>query len=168
MIALTKALHVASLAVWCAGLIALPLVLQVYGRSPQVRTQAGFAEFRLLSHGAYIKVITPAAVIAIAAGTLLIFLEGINDPWLIAKLAAVACMVLLHAWLGHLITQTGEGAGRYRMPTPLPALVVLLVLMALVFWLVLAKPDLAPPAELLPDWLRQPRGRDLPPALIPI
>ena len=168
MIALTKALHVAALALWCAGLIALPLVMQHYGRGPRGRSQAGFSEFRLLSHRAYTRVVTPAAVIAIAAGTALIFMVGIDAPWLMAKLVVVAGMVLLHAWLGHLIARTGEERGHYRMPSPLPALVALVVLMALVLWLVLAKPDLAAPVELLPDWLRQPRGRELPSWLTPI
>ncbi len=168
MIALGKALHVAGLAVWCAGLLALPLIIHLYGRHPRIRTQAGFAEFRLLAHRAYTRLVTPAAILAIAAGTALIFLEGLRDAWLMAKLATVAGMVLIHAWLGHVISRTGEGAGQYRLPSPLPALVALVVLMALTLWLVLAKPDLAPLAERLPDWLRQPRGRELAPPLVPI
>ena len=168
MIALTKAVHIAALAVWCAGLLALPVILQAYGRRPEARTQAGFAEFRRLAHRAYIALVTPAAVIAVAAGTALIFMEGLRDPWLMAKLAGVAGMVLIHAWLGHLIGKSGEGAGRYRLPSPLPALGALIVLMGAVLWLVLAKPDLAPLAEHLPDWLRQPLGRELSPALVPI
>lgn len=168
MIALIKAVHLATLAVWCAGLIALPVVMQVYGRTPRVHTQAGFAEFRLLSHRAYTRVITPAAVVTITAGTLLFVLEGLRDPWMLAKLGAVAGMVLIHAWLGHQISQTGEGAGRYRIPPPMPALLGALVFMGLTLWLVLAKPDLAPLTDHLPDWLLQPVGRELPSDLVPI
>ncbi|MCC6001035.1 MAG: CopD family protein [Pararhodobacter sp.] len=168
MIALTKALHIAALSIWCAGLIALPVILQFYGRSAKVHDQAGFAEFRLLSHRAYTGVITPAAIVAISAGTALIFMEGLRTPWLMAKLGTVAGMVLIHAWMGYLIGKTGEGAGRYRVPTPLPAMVLALALMGVTLWLVLAKPDLAPLADHLPDWLLQPRGRELAPALVPI
>ena len=168
MIALTKAVHIAALSLWCAGLLVLPIILQTHGRGRRVHTQPGFAEFRLLSHRAYTRLVTPAAVVAIASGTLLILLEGLRDPWLMAKLGAVTGMVLVHAWFGHLIAQTGEGAGRYRLPSPLPALVLLVALMGLTLWLVLAKPDLAPLAERLPDWLLQPRGRSLPPDLVPI
>lgn len=168
MIAAMKALHIATLSVWCAGLIALPVILHLYGRSARITTQAGFSEFRLLSHRSYTVVITPAAVIAIAAGTALIFMVEINDAWLMAKLAAVAGMVLVHAWMGHLISETGEGGGAYRMPPPLIALVLGVPLMVAVLWLVLAKPDLAGLIDLVPAWLRQPLGRELPPGLVPI
>lgn len=168
MIALTKAVHVAGLSVWCAGLIALPILLQIQGRSPLVQTQPGFAAFRLLSHRVYTRLVTPAAVIAIASGTGLILLEGLREIWLMAKLGTVAGMVLIHAWFGHLISRTGEGAGHYRPPSPLPALAALLGLMSLTLWLVLAKPDLSPLGEQLPEWLLQPRGRSLPPELVPI
>jgi protoporphyrinogen IX oxidase len=168
MIAALKALHIAALSIWCAGLIALPVILHRQGRGPGAATQAGFAAFRLLSHRSYIAVVTPAAVIAIAAGTALILLAEVRAPWLIAKLAAVAGMVLLHAWMGHLIAQSGKGAGRYRMPPPLIALAAGVPLMGLVLWLVLAKPDLAPILALIPEVLRQPLGRPLPPGLVPI
>ena len=168
MIAALKALHIAALSIWCAGLIALPVLMQAYGRGARATTEAGFGEFRLLSHGAYTKLVTPAAVIAIAAGTALIFAVPLATDWLLAKLIAVAGMVLLHAWLGHLINKSGEQCGRYRIPSPLWALAGALPLMALVLWLVLAKPDLAALVEALPEWMRQPLGRELPPALTPI
>ena len=168
MIALTKAVHITALAVWCAGLIALPVILQVYGRSAGVRKQAGFAEFRLLAHRAYTRIISPAAVLAIATGTALIVSVDLRAPWLLAKLGAVAGMVLVHAWLGHLVSRTGEGAGRFRIPTPLPALIAALALMTLTLWLVLAKPELGPLVDQFPDWLLSPRDRDLAPALVPI
>jgi protoporphyrinogen IX oxidase len=168
VIALVKSLHIAALAVWCAGLIALPVILQAYARRPEVQTQAGFAEFRLLSHRAYTRLVTPAAVIAIAAGTALIFMESLRAPWLVAKLGVVAGMVLIHAWLGHLIGRAGEGAGRFRLPSPLPALAGAILLMGATLWLVLAKPELAPWSDYLPAWLRQPLGRELAPALVPI
>jgi protoporphyrinogen IX oxidase len=168
MIAAFKALHIAALAVWCAGLILLPVLLHLHGRGARVRTQAGFTAFRRLSHFGYTRVVTPAAVIAVAAGTVLIFLLRLVDPWLLAKLVAVAGMVLVHAWLGHLIAQTGERAGTYRMPPPLIALFLGAPLMLAVLWLVLAKPDLAPLVERLPDFLREPRNRQLPADLVPI
>jgi protoporphyrinogen IX oxidase len=168
VIAFMKALHIAALVVWCAGLIALPLILSAYGRGSRITTQAGYSEFRVLSHHSYTMVITPAAVIAIGAGTALIFLEQVNDPWLMAKLGAVAGMVLLHAWMGHMISQAGDEGGSYRLPPPLLALAGGVPLMALVLWLVLAKPDLAPLLDRVPEWLRQPLGRELPPGLVPI
>ncbi|MFN4099306.1 MAG: CopD family protein [Pararhodobacter sp.] len=169
MIAIVKSLHIAGLSVWCAGLLILPLLLHLYGQREDLRTQAGFTEFRLLVHASYIKIVTPAALIAIASGTILIFLEGLTDAWLMAKLAVVAAMVLLHAWMGHLVVETAEGKGSYRMPEPLIALPLAIVLMTIVLVLVLAKPDLVPFFNnYLPDFLLAPQERPLPPILVPI
>ena len=168
MIALVKAMHVIGLVVWCAGLIALPIIIQTYGRAARVRTQTGYSEFRLLTHRSYVELVTPAAVIAVGAGTALMFLEEVRDPWMMAKLAAVAGMGLCHAWIEHMVTMTGEENGRYQLPTPIPALLGAIGLMGVVLWLVLAKPDLAPLADALPDWLHQPLGHQLPSALTPI
>lgn len=168
MIALVKALHIAALVVWCAGLLALPLVLQTYGRRADLSTQSGFSAFRLLVHATYTRIVTPAAIIAIVAGTVLIFLRGLTPDWLVAKLVAVVGMVLIHAWLGHLCVEASIGRGSYRMPPPLLAVPPALLFMGAVLFLVLAKPNLTPLIDALPVELREPQGRPLPSALTPI
>lgn len=168
MIAALKAAHIAALSLWCAGLIALPIVLHSYGRREEVRTQAGFSEFRLLIHAAYTRIVTPAAIIAISAGTALIFAAGLTDTWLMAKLIAVVGMVLVHAWLGHLAVQASEGRGSYQMPPALLILPAALLCMGAVLYLVLAKPDLGPLIDALPDSFRTPQDRSIPSALVPI
>ena len=67
-----------------------------------------------------------------------------------------------------MVALTGEHNGAYRLPSPVPVLLGAIGLMGLVLWLVLAKPDLAPLADSLPEWLRQPLGRELPSSLVPI
>ncbi len=168
MIALLKAGHIASLSVWCAGLLALPVVLQIYGRRKEISTQVGFTEFRILLHAGYTRIVTPAAILAIAFGTVLIVLLELRDAWLMAKLVVVAFMVLLHVWLGHLILKTAEGRGSYQMPSPLLAIPCGLALILAVLLLVLAKPDLTPLLDQLPDFLQQPQDRELPADLVPI
>ncbi len=168
MIALLKALHIISFSIWMAGLMMLAVLMQVHGRRPEMRTQPGFDEFRWLTHYGYTAVVTPAAVIAIAAGTVLIFAQGVLVPWMLAKLTAVAGLVLLHAWLGHLIVEVGEGHGSYRVPHVGLSLVVMLPLIGGVLWLVLAKPDLDALIAVLPDILHAPRGRDIPAFLDPL
>jgi len=158
MIAALKFLHIAALLCWCAALIALPVLLAQYRHA---RGQARFTEFRQMTHFGYIGFACPAAVIAIGAGTALIFAAGLNDSWLMVKLVFVAGMALVHAWLGHLILQSGERKGRYKMPPPLIALVLVLPQMAVVFWLVLAKADLTWIADLLPAILLTPQGASL-------
>ncbi|TVP70944.1 MAG: hypothetical protein EA339_11240 [Rhodobacteraceae bacterium] len=168
MIALLKTLHIIGLSIWMAGLIALPVIMQVYGRRAEMQTQPGFDEFRWLTHYAYTRAVTPAAIIAIAAGTVLIFAHHVLAPWMLAKLAAVSGMVLLHAWLGHVIVQAGEQRGSYRMPPVGLALLPAFGLIALVLWLVLAKPDLDTLVLALPDILREPRGNAIPARFDPL
>ncbi len=168
MIALLKALHIAALAIWCAGLILLPIVLRVYGARREMATQAGFAEFRWLTHYSYTRVLSPAAVVAVVAGTALIFALEVFDAWLMAKLAVVTGMVLVHVWLGHLIVQAGERRAPFRLSTAAAALVAVVPLIGLVLWLVLAKPDLQPLLALLPEVLTEPRGNAIPARLNPL
>ncbi|MBR3370622.1 MAG: CopD family protein [Rhodobacteraceae bacterium] len=168
MIALLKALHIAALSVWCAGLILLPVVIQLHRLDYASRNQTGFTEFRWVTHHAYRLVLTPAAVIAVTAGTVLIFALEVLDAWLLVKLVAVSGMVLVHAWLGHIIGQAGEHRNAYRLPPAAFALGALVPLMGVVLWLVLAKPALEELIALLPEMLREPRGHAIPARFDPL
>lgn len=168
MIAFLKAVHIAALAIWCAGLILLPVLLHLHGRNARFKTQAGFTEFRWLTHYSYTCVISPAAVVAVAVGTVLIFWLEVLDAWMAAKLLAVTGMVLLHAWFGYLIVQAGERRSGYAIPPVGLSLIVLVPLIALVLWLVLAKPDLAELLNLLPEIIQEPRGNPIPARIDPL
>lgn len=164
MIAALKFLHLAALLCWCASLIALPVLMTLYsgfGRRDLARgqRQSRYSEFRLITHYGYICFATPAAVAAIAAGTGLIFGAGVFDLWMVAKLALVAGMALVHAWLGHLVVISAEDRGLHKMPSPLIALALVLPLMAGVLWLVLAKPDLDWTTGWMPAFMLSPRGQ---------
>lgn len=168
MIALLKAVHIIGLSIWMAGLLILPVVMQIYGRRSEMRTQPGFDEFRWLTHYAYTRAVTPAAIVAIIAGTALIFAHHVLSIWMLAKLVAVSGLVLLHAWLGHVIVEAGEAHGSYRMPVIGLLLVPTLALILVVLWLVLAKPDLGALLDTLPEFLREPRGNDIPARFNPL
>lgn len=155
MIAALKFIHVAALACWCASLIALPLLMRAHGGA---MSQRQYARFRLITHIGYIGIATPAALVTIMAGTGLIFAAQVFAPWLLAKLAFVAAMVMVHVWVGHLIQRSGEERRSQWRGAPLAGLVIVLPLMAAVLALVLAKPDLAPIRALIPDQLLSPRG----------
>lgn len=155
MIAALKALHIAALLIWCAALLALPLVL----RAAAPQTAAGYIRYRQVTHFGYIGFATPAAVLSVSAGTGLIFAAGVFEPWLLAKLALVAGMVLVHVWLGHLIQRAGGAGRRPGHGQSLLALVLVVPLMAAVLVLVLAKPDLR---GLIPAQFWSPRGGVLP------
>lgn len=164
MIAALKAIHIAAMLCWCAGLVALPLLLISYSHAHR---QVRYSEFRLLTHYGYVAFATPAAVIAVVAGTALIFAAEVFDLWLIAKLAFVSVMAMAHAWIGHLIEQSGQqrrGQGvdparGYRMPYPGIALAAILPAIGAILWLVLAKPDLTWVVDLMPQIVQEPWGQ---------
>ncbi len=153
LIVAAKVLHIAALVVWCAGLVMLPLILSMH--RPQ-GDQRSFTRMRLLSHAGYTRIVTPAAVIAVAAGIGLIFLRDVFDHWFFLKLVFVSLLVALHAWTGHLVAQIGEHRERHR--TPLGGLLAAsnVVVMTAILVVVLLKP--AVPESLMPDWLNAPFG----------
>ena len=165
MMALIKALHIAALVVWCASLLTLPLLLGLHRHIVFAESRAAmqdqYTRFRRLTHLTYTGVATPAAVVAIAAGTVLIFMAQVWSVWLLLKLVLVAGMALGHAWLGHLVVQSYEKEVDWRMPWPALSLLVTLPCMLGVLWLVLTKPDLAATLQQLPVWMREPLAMDL-------
>ena len=165
MIALVKFLHIAALCVWSAGLIGLPLVL---ARHAPGDDQAEFARLREVTHRAYTGVVTPAAVIAIALGTALIFMRGVFEPWMFAKLVGVGVLVLLHAWIGHITLIVGERQGTYDPPRGWPLMTISVATLAgvVILLLVLGKPLLS--ESLVPDWLVQPQDQPLPLREVPV
>jgi uncharacterized membrane protein len=172
-----KALHLATLLVWCAALLALPLML----KWPRSGPAGGKHDaLRRLLQATYTRLATPAAVIAIAAGTALLFAAKAFEPWMFAKLVAVALLVALHVRIGLVLEHLGQAAAPGHQPVDAAAreraaaqalarapvrLALWLALgaalaMALVLLLVLAKP--APPAGLWPHWLLTPRHQPMP------
>lgn len=152
-----KALHIAALVVWCGGLFALPLFL---GRHDPAVGQADYIRIRRVSHYSYIYAITPAGLIAIGAGTALIFLREVYEPWLFAKLVWVAVLVTFHGWIGHTLLEVAETEGTHIPPEPTLPLILLTIPIVVILTLVLAKPDLG--RIPLPDWLTKPMGSQLP------
>lgn len=152
-----KALHIATLALWVAGLFALPLML---ARHDPAIGQADYTRVRRATHFGFTLAITPAAVVAVASGTLLIFLREAFVPWMFAKLVFVALLVAFHAWVGGTLVKVAETRGEHDPPEPLVPLLVLLVPVIAILALVLAKPELG---EIpVPGWLAEPRGNQLP------
>ncbi|MFP4274944.1 MAG: CopD family protein [Paracoccaceae bacterium] len=154
---LFKAVHVAALALWCGGLLALPLMLAWH--DPAISAD-DYRIVRRATHLTYTICVTPAAVIAVIVGTWLIFLRDVFVPWLYAKLVLVALLVAVHAWIGRLLDIVAETPGERRAPRPLLPSALVLVPVLGILGLVLAKPGLSGVA--LPDWLGSPRGGQLP------
>lgn len=152
-----KALHLAALILWCAGLFALPLTLALHDKAA---AQADYTRIRHVTHFGYIFAITPAALVAIGSGTALIFLREAYVPWLFAKLVFVALLVAFHAWIGSVLVRVTETEGLHIPPRPALPLILLLVPILIILMLVLGKPDLR--SIPMPEWLMRPQGGQLP------
>lgn len=152
-----KVIHIAALVMWCGGLLALPLML---ARHDPALVAEDYRLIRHATHITYTLCVTPAAVIAVIAGTWLIFLREAFMPWLFAKLAFVALLVVAHAWIGHILATAAEHPEDYKPPHAFLPVMAALVPMIVILTIVLAKP--AFDWIVFPDWLLEPRGGQLP------
>lgn len=152
-----KAVHIAMLSIWCAGLFALPLML---ARHDPTIGHSDYARIRNATYLGYVFVVTPAGLFAIGSGIALIFLRETFVPWFFAKMVFVAMLVGFHVWVGRTLVAVGETLGKADPPEPGWPLAILLVPILAILALVLAKPELA---EIpMPEWLLEPRGVQLP------
>ncbi|WP_439520885.1 CopD family protein [Hydrogenophaga sp.] len=132
-----KLLHMGAVIVWCGALLYLPWML---ASAAVPATSASPALPRRWPRQVYIGLATPAALLAIAAGTLIFALQGPLAPWLMFKLAFVGLLVLGHGACGLLVLRTERGElGGLRQASRF-ILVLLVACLLAVAWLVLRKP----------------------------
>jgi len=156
VVPLFKGVHIAGLMLWCGGLLALPLMLS---RHDPAATRDEYRRLRRATHVTYAGIVTPAAVVAVVAGTWLIFFRELYVPWLYAKLHFVAALVAGHAWVGHMVVRVAEAPDRPGTSMPYLTIAAIAVPVLAILILVLGKPDLG--GMPLPAWLHEPRGGQL-------
>lgn len=122
-----KVLHIAAVAVWFAGLCLLPRLFLARRRR---RRDAEADYFNPVANALFFRLATPAAVLAIVLGMLLIALGPDPGAWLPMKLALVSLAVLLHLYLGLMLYELGRGrdrhgAGFYRVAGWVPVLLLI-------------------------------------------
>ncbi|AIA75662.1 CopD family protein [Vreelandella sp. 21] len=133
-----KLLHIAALVTWCGALLYLPALLL---HALQLRKDAGFAQGTPpIPRFFYNSIATPAALVAIASGTLLFLLHGLLGGWLILKLGAVVLMVAAHGCFGWLILRLEMGIFKGVKVASLCALILALTGILGVLGFVLSKP----------------------------
>lgn len=133
-----KLLHIAALVIWCGALLYLPALLL---HALQLRKDAGFAQGTPpMPRFFYNSIATPAALVAIASGTLLFLLHGLLGGWLILKLGAVVLMVAAHGCFGWLILRLEMGIFKGVKIASLCALILALTGILGVLGFVLSKP----------------------------
>lgn len=167
MILWLKFVHVAAIAVWSAGLICLPGLC--LARTPAL---GGEALYRLQAavRFTFVVLVSPAAFVAIASGTALIFARQTFEPWFTIKLFLVAALVLAHVLLGSTIVRLFDRGRVYSFPVFIAAVGAMLAVVTAILALVLGKPAFT--SDLLSAVLSEPGGlqrlaRNVTPWLIP-
>ena len=147
-----KALHIAALALWGGGLLALPGLMARENRA-MAGEGGGFDEVwrHRVSRYAYDVIVSPAAVVAIGSGTALIFATRPLEGWLFLKLAAVGGLVVIHMAVGRFIDRFEAPELRPAGPMATALLMAALLFICLILWLVLQKPAI--PENFFPGWL---------------
>lgn len=132
-----KIVHFATLLVWAGSLFYLPALLAAH---PRTQSGPGFVRLRRMSRATYLAIASPAAILAIVSGSLLIVVAGVHGGWLVAKLAVVALMTAFHTICGHLLAAMRVPPVK-RSPAALASLVTVpAILVPATFYLVLGKP----------------------------
>jgi putative membrane protein len=132
-----KFIHVATIAVWSGGLIVLPYLFW------QRRGLPGGEDLERLhrmTRFVYVAMTSPAALIAIASGTALIFLQATFREWFTLKMLLVAGMVMLHVLGGLVGKRVFAPQGRFGSGLCVALTGAYVVLIVAIIWVVLAKP----------------------------
>lgn len=132
-------LHIAALLFWGASLLYLPALIASTARR-SAALEAVEEPFDSLARLLFTRVATPAALLAIIAGTLVFVVNHTVTFWLMFKLTLVVALVLVHALLGALVLRleaaNGKPLGRWCVALALSAGGLMLA----IIWVVLAKP----------------------------
>jgi protoporphyrinogen IX oxidase len=138
MIWITKLLHLTTVSIWAGGLVALPFLLFQRG------TLTGEALHRLhrLARALYVGILSPAAFVAIASGTALVFLRETFVEWFSLKLLAVGVLTILHVHAGLLILRVFDADGQLGRGGALSLTLATLISVSGVLVVVLWKPQI--------------------------
>lgn len=131
-----KLIHIAAIVIWSAGLLYLPGLLARHAGA--AGHEQAFRRLRHQTRLVYVGLMSPAAVIAVLSGTVLVFLAAALGGWLVLKLIAVSSMVLIHTYLGRLMGLLYENPGLRRpgahLILLLPIGAMILTVIGLVSW----------------------------------
>jgi putative membrane protein len=136
-----KLLHITAVIVWCGALLYLCLwvaAAAAAARQPPLAQQA-LVPVHLL-RPLYTWVATPAALLAIASGTLIFVWQDVLAVWLMAKLGLVGLLVLGHGASGLLVLRVEAGRWRGTWLSAQGIVWTSLLWLGAIAWLVLRKP----------------------------
>lgn len=133
-------LHIGALLIWMGALLYLPLLIAVSAPSAADGENSATG-YTTVARFLFTQVASPAALLAIVAGTIVFMLNRIIDPWLVIKLTLVTALVVCHALTGLMVLRSEEAVQGSQRSKSVVLVVVMCMLMASIVGLVLAKPS---------------------------
>lgn len=134
-----KFVHLATIAIWSGGLLALPFL---FWQRRALEAGPELDRLHRIVRLVYVELTSPAAFIAIASGTALIFLQATFEEWFTIKMVLVGLMAMLHVVAGLVIHQLFSPSGRFGRFSFVTLASTYLVLITAIVWFVLAKPHI--------------------------
>lgn len=142
-----KFIHIIAISIWAAGLVSLP---GLYVQRAHIRKDDDLFRLQKIVRFSYVQVLSPAAFIAIATGTVLTFLRHPFSEWFSMKLALVGAMVVIHVMTGLVIIRLFKDGEIYPVWRFLLVTIVSALVVGGILFVVLARPDA--PFTLPADW----------------
>ncbi len=105
-----KALHIAFMVTWFAGLFYLPRLFVYHAMSEDA---VSIERFKIMERKLYYGIMTPGALFTIVFGVWLWLGYGFSGGWLHAKLVLVALLVAYHVYCGMLLIDFKHGRNRH-------------------------------------------------------
>ncbi|RZU01259.1 CopD family protein [Rivibacter subsaxonicus] len=134
-----KFVHLATIAVWSGGLLALPFL---FWQRRALEAGPDLDRLHRIVRLVYVELTSPAAFVAIGSGTALIFVQATFEEWFSIKMVLVGIMVMLHVVAGLVVHQLFSPAGRFSRLSFVALSGTYAVLIVAIVWVVLAKPQI--------------------------
>jgi protoporphyrinogen IX oxidase len=139
VIILLKFVHLAAIAIWSGGLLALPFL---FWQRRALQAGPDLDQLHRVARLVYVELTSPAAFIAIASGTVLIFLQATFEEWFTIKMVLVGLMAMLHVVAGLVMHQLFSPNGRFNRLSFVTLSCTYSVVIVAIIWVVLAKPQI--------------------------
>jgi putative membrane protein len=132
-----KFAHLAAIAIWSGGLLALPFL---FWQRRALTAGTDLDRLHRITRLVFVELTSPAAFIAIGTGTALIFLQATFVEWFSVKMVLVGVMAMLHVLAGLVLLQLFSPTGRFGRLSYVALMSAYVVVIAGILWVVLAKP----------------------------
>ena len=134
-----KFVHLAAIAIWSGGLLALPFL---FWQRRALEAGPDLDRLHRIARLVYVELTSPAAFVAIGSGTALIFLQATFQEWFSLKMVLVTMMAMLHVVAGLVLLQLFSPTGRFGRLSFVTLATSYAVLITAIVWVVLAKPHI--------------------------